>query len=399
MSNIHSTSHLDRIYVTRHLIHTLSKWEITDTIIPSDHKMVLTRISPPNLPYIGEGRWTMPLALLHDDKPIYEITAAGVELQRDLESATPHDQNPQLRWVTFKQQIMTTMKKSAKKQNAKMMNKIKALKKDMENIEQQEDLDMNDVLCTHLTFLCQEHQHLDQKLNRNERAKAQAHWFDKGEKINKYWTWIHSPRKPRDIIHTLYDPTADKITMKSSDMAEIAWKYHDDLQSKNLLNYHDPERQAAQAEVLQQIPEFQKFNTPESDITNLITKDQVTVALHSSKNGTATGLDGLPYELWKLLHDQHNQLAKQNKPSFNIIKCLTLIYNHIQTLGTLEETNFLISWMCPLYKKKDQTKIENYHPIMLLNTDYKIMTKALATQLATHACSLLHQDQSGFVPT
>jgi len=44
-------------------------------------------------------------------------------------------------------------------------------------------------------------------------------------------------------------------------------------------------------------------------------------------------------------------------------------------------------------------KIKNYCPITLLNTDYKIMTKALASQLATHACSLLHQDQSGFVPT
>jgi hypothetical protein len=55
--------------------------------------------------------------------------------------------------------------------------------------------------------------------------------------------------------------------------------------------------------------------------------------------------------------------------------------------------------MCPIYKKKDRTKIENYRPITLLNTDYKIMTKALATQLATHACDLIHPDQSGFVPT
>lgn len=34
------------------------------------------------------------------------------------------------------------------------------------------------------------------------------------------------------------------------------------------------------------------------------------------------------------------------------------------------------------------------------NTDYKIITKAIATQLATeHACHLLHPDQTGFIPT
>ena len=34
------------------------------------------------------------------------------------------------------------------------------------------------------------------------------------------------------------------------------------------------------------------------------------------------------------------------------------------------------------------------------NTNYKIMTKAIATQLATeHTCHLLHPDQSGFIPT
>ena len=53
----------------------------------------------------------------------------------------------------------------------------------------------------------------------------------------------------------------------------------------------------------------------------------------------------------------------------------------------------------PPLQKKDCMRIENYRLITLLNTDYKIMTKALASQLATHACTLLHQDQLGFVPT
>jgi hypothetical protein len=55
--------------------------------------------------------------------------------------------------------------------------------------------------------------------------------------------------------------------------------------------------------------------------------------------------------------------------------------------------------MCPIYKKKEHTKIENYCPITLLNTDYKMMTKTLAVQLAKRTCHLLHPNQTGFVST
>jgi ribonuclease HI len=54
--------------------------------------------------------------------------------------------------------------------------------------------------------------------------------------------------------------------------------------------------------------------------------------------------------------------------------------------------------MCPIYKKKERTEIANYRPITLLNTDYKLLTKALAIQLAKAAPKLIHPDQSGFIP-
>ena len=90
--------------------------------------------------------------------------------------------------------------------------------------------------------------------------------------------------------------------------------------------------------------------------------------------------------------------SKKKPPIFNIIKTLTIVFNNIQLHGVDPSTKFSMGWMCPIYKKKDHTRIENYHPITLLNTDYKTMTKALATQLAHHICELIHPDQSGFIP-
>jgi hypothetical protein len=56
------------------------------------------------------------------------------------------------------------------------------------------------------------------------------------------------------------------------------------------------------------------------------------------------------------------------------------------------------TWMAPFYKKNDWAEIANYRPISLLNTDYKIMTKALKIKLAKAAPSLIHPAQAGFVP-
>jgi hypothetical protein len=51
-----------------------------------------------------------------------------------------------------------------------------------------------------------------------------------------------------------------------------------------------------------------------------------------------------------------------------------------------------------LYKKKDKRDIQNYQPITLLNTDYKIYTKIIANRLRVVAPNLIHYDQAGFMP-
>src|SRR6266702_6790818 len=75
-----------------------------------------------------------------------------------------------------------------------------------------------------------------------------------------------------------------------------------------------------------------------------------------------------------------------------------ILFQDVQKHGVDQKMNFTKGWMCPIYKKKDKTRIENYRPIILLNSDYKTFTKALLLQLIEPMKAMIHHDQAGFIP-
>ena len=182
-------------------------------------------------------------------------------------------------------------------------------------------------------------------------------------------------------------------------MAELARAYHEKLQGMDP-GILDKDKFEMSTEIfLDEIPARQTLDDPNNSPLNwLATKIQTEKALHLARNGSTTGIDGCPYKLWKTLKTQHDTAAEMNKPSFDITKIMTDLFNDIQTFGIDRRTDFALRWMCPIYKKKDPTKISNYRPITLLNTDYEILTKVLAIQLMNHIETLIHPDQAGFIP-
>jgi hypothetical protein len=183
-------------------------------------------------------------------------------------------------------------------------------------------------------------------------------------------------------------------------MAELAHNYHNNLQNANANSEITEEELKREINlILGNIPASQCLQEPErTHMNKRITEQQVRKALHLARDGSATGLDGCPYELWKNLDQRHSRRSHRNKPSFDIIKMLTYLFQDIQEHGIDQCTNFTMGWMCPLFKKKDPTDISNYCPITLLNSDYKILTKVIAIQLMDPIHQLIHSDQAGFIP-
>lgn len=63
---------------------TASDWEITKPAVKTDHKMVLVRITNPSMPFIGRGRWAMPIHLLKNKKFLAMVHEMGLKLQSDM---------------------------------------------------------------------------------------------------------------------------------------------------------------------------------------------------------------------------------------------------------------------------------------------------------------------------
>lgn len=97
-------------------------------------------------------------------------------------------------------------------------------------------------------------------------------------------------------------------------------------------------------------------------MSSKLSEQDVLQALKSSKNGTSTGINGLPYKLQKVLNDKYENDAKMDRPTFNTIKALTRVFNNIEEHGVVPTTNFAEGWICPFYKKRIKDILQTTDP-------------------------------------
>ena len=398
---------LDRIYVSKKAEPFTFDWDIKETAIPTDHAMVSVRFAPKEAPQMGKGRWTLPLALLNNEKFLEGLAEQGISLQANLtrdriERTDRGLTNPQTHWEAYKKAIHKTARETAKECFHKVTSRIKAIERDLRDTNNSQDISTNREAQTHAAYLTSQLRHLKKKEARNQRDLLSAKLANHGERLGGIWSALGKEKRPRNPIHRLKIPNTapPQYERSSKRMAELARNHHDTMQEEDIDHDMNPEEYNARlADILNDIPESQRLEEPERTAMSWkVTEDQVRRALQRTKDGTATGLDGCPYELWKALEKRHNKLRHKNVPSFDIIKALTYLFRDIQEHGVDDRTNFTTGWMCPIFKKKDPTEISNYRPITLLNTDYKLLTKVLAIQLLDHVSHLVHPDQAGFIP-
>ncbi len=185
----------------------------------------------------------------------------------------------------------------------------------------------------------------------------------------------------------LLETNPSQYSTNSMTMANEMAKYHCNLQKHDTM-LHSPERILATDTLLLRMPHISE---PHHNMLNApLTYKEIESALMSSPNEKVAGTNGIPTDLYKEIHKLYKQNANEKKPCLDIIALLRTAYNNIVANG-ITTPNFQDGWLCPLYKKSDCCEIPNYQPIMVLNSEYKILTTAIMTRLAEVAPGLIHK--------
>jgi exonuclease III len=121
-----SLSRIDRGYVPHEFLKMCRHWNIEDVGEISDHRMVSVTITAPGSPYIGKGRYAMPLFVLRDQKFLEFAVFEGVKLEESLSNTNEPEGNIQTQHKRYKDAILDMAQQRAKEsQGALEQNKRK----------------------------------------------------------------------------------------------------------------------------------------------------------------------------------------------------------------------------------------------------------------------------------
>ncbi|KAI0073487.1 hypothetical protein K474DRAFT_1677849 [Panus rudis PR-1116 ss-1] len=212
-----SQSRIDRIYIRDCMRKSTADWEIKNTGINTDHKMVSVCVIDQKSPFIGPGRWSIPPFLLEDKEFKKQIHELGCKLTTETEQLITgqqprsEEQNLQNLFINFKSEVLARAEERAKvagpkikKQLTKLRNEVHKLSKIPEGMTElpQATIDNINIINKRIT---------DLEVKRHQRAKLTtiARYRLEGETMSKYWTNITKEKKPRDVIYELKEYNSD----------------------------------------------------------------------------------------------------------------------------------------------------------------------------------------------
>jgi hypothetical protein len=204
-------------------------------------------------------------------------------------------------------------------------------------------------------------------------------WRKLGERSNAYFYKCLKDRQQQQAISEL---VADDGTILSTpeELTNCAKGFYSKLYST--------EQVSPQATdfLLSQLPDTVRLD--DSQQTLLLTEwtdDEVEVCLAHTPTHSSPGIDGLPYEILRLLFQQ---------PFCRSLFCDVLN-------AALTEHFFPATWqrsvVTLLPKKGDRRHLKNWRPISLICADAKVFTRLLANRLGGIVPDLLIPHQTGFL--
>ena len=332
----------------------------------SDHSAVEIQIDTNNTRHNGPGVWKMNTSLLKESKYTHEIKAFLIYWQT--ERAT----YPNLMdwWDEGKRKIKNiTIKHSVKRaRNAKKQEKDLLHKLTTATNQPQPDQSKIEDIQEQLNQLADTKQ-------QGVQIRSRASWIEHGEKSTGFFLGLEKKKQPKHTISELETPMGP-IKDDKEIIAE-AQTYYQQLYTNEDTDIKDQDWLLEQLDNTLTEPSKISCEGP-------LTLKECTAAVKAIPRNKAPGTDGLPIEFYQHFWD----VLKTD-----LVKILNTNYEQGQMTTTQQEALLRL-----LYKKHNKKLLKNWRPISLLNVDYKIASKALATRLRQALPDVINYDQTCGIP-
>ncbi|KAI0355197.1 DNase I-like protein, partial [Trametes cingulata] len=193
-----SQSRIDRIYARRSMEKDLDNWAIMEAGLPTDHKMVTVEVSNQQAPFVGKGRWTMPLHILNDDVACKQMRNLAVEFMAELDGLRDRTEssNPQLVYASFKSKLIAAIRQRTKEKVSKMDKRLRNLRDGLHSVLNPPgagEQPLSEEALRTAALIQERISVLETKRFDTTRKQVMAKNWSHGETIGKYWLRCNAP--------------------------------------------------------------------------------------------------------------------------------------------------------------------------------------------------------------
>jgi hypothetical protein len=292
-----------------------------------------------------------------------------------------HIENKGTLWDIVKMEIRSSTICFSKKNAAKNRDNLKETLIEHDRLEKEMATNPSDELLKDYESTKLEIEHYNNEKANGVLIRSKANWAEFGEKNSKYFLNLEKRNYKNKCITKLINESKEII----EDSTEIL-KYEEEYY-KNLYTQPDDQKNTNRNNL---ILEFANDETPKIQMADMelceqdINLEEIGLALMELSNGKSPGTDGFTPDFYKFFWTKIKLLV------LNSLK-------HAYELGELsiEQKRGIIN-LIPK-KEKDVRLLKNWRPISLLNTDYKILTKTLASRLKQVLPNIINEDQVAYL--
>jgi hypothetical protein len=373
-----SQSRLDYFIISDGLSYYVDKCDIKPSFL-SDHNPILLGFKSETKQTRGRGTWKFNSSLLRDNEYVKNMN----ELLDTQVNKYDKMADKGLAWDVIKSEIRgyTIGYSSYKSKQKKKLEQ--QLLTTMGKLEEKMDSNPSENIHLQLESTRKDLVLLEKERTAGYQIRAKCTHIENNEYNSKYFFSKERANAESKAMKLMILENGQEITEISQigeEQVRFYKELYDDKTNLSKLETNEANKYFFNANV--KLPQLEKDAKDTMD--QPITPEELGNALQDLHNNKSPGIDGLPPEFYKIFWIK-----------IKTIVCQSILHG-IETGKMSVDQRRAVLTLLPK-KDKDHRFIKNWRPLSLLNTDYKMLAKALATRLQASLEDLVHINQSGCI--